>query len=87
MNFGRHFSCLIAGIALVVVSRGFIFISAPLFLSSFVLSIVAMAKHHIAGGMITMISLCILPPICILRAYQDRQKVEDNKSAVANVGP
>jgi hypothetical protein len=63
------FLCLIAGIALLTVSPGLLFISASLFLASFVLSIVAVAKRHFASGMIMMILLCIVPPICILRAF------------------
>jgi hypothetical protein len=80
------FLCLVAGIVLLFISPGFILISAPLFLASFVLSIIAMAKHHVASGVIMMILVLTVPPICILGVFafavsKGVQKVEEDKRA------
>jgi hypothetical protein len=71
---------------LLLVSPGFIFISVPLFLACFVLSIIAMAKHHVASGIIMMILVFTAPPICILGVFaiavsKGVQKVEEDKRA------
>jgi hypothetical protein len=63
------FLCLVAGIVLLFISPGFIFISAPLFLACFVLSIIAMAKHHVASGVIMMILVLTVPPICTFGVF------------------
>ena len=78
------FFCLVAGIVLLFVSPGFIFVSAPLFLACFVLSIIAMARDRVASGAIMMILVFIIPPICILGIFASAfsksvQKVEEEK--------
>jgi hypothetical protein len=80
------FLCLIAGIVLLIVSPGFILISAPLFLACFVLSIIAMARHHVISGIIMMILAFTVPPICIIGVFANAfskgiQKVEEDKRA------
>jgi hypothetical protein len=85
------FLCLVAGIVLLIVSPGFIFISAPLFLACFVLSIIAMARHHVVSGIIMMLLVFTAPPICILGVFANAfskgiQKVEEDKrAAIANL--
>lgn len=85
------FLCLIAGIVLLFVSPGFIFISVPLFLACFVLSIIAMAKHHVASGIIMMILVFTVAPICVIGSFafalsKGVQKVEhDRRAAIANL--
>ena len=85
------FLCLVVGIVLLLVSPVFIFISVPLFLACFVLSIIAMAKHHVASGIIMMILVLTAPPICILGVFavavsKGVQKVdEDKRAAIANL--
>jgi hypothetical protein len=85
------FLCLVVGIILLIISPGFIFISGPLFLACFVLSIIAMARHHVASGVIMMILVLTAPPICILGVFaiavsKGVQKVEQDKRAtIANL--
>jgi hypothetical protein len=76
------FLCLLVGIVLLIVPPGLILISALLFLGSFILSIVALEKHHLASGMIMMILLCTAPPFFIVRAFAvAMQKSEENQRA------
>jgi hypothetical protein len=80
------FLCLVMAIVLLFFSPGFILISAPLFLACFVLSIIAMAKHHVASGVIMMILVLTAAPIATLGAFafafsNGLQKVQQDKRA------
>src|ERR1700756_987982 len=58
--------CLVVGAVLLCLHLGFIFISAPLFLASFVLSIIAMARHRVVSGVLMMIAVFTIPPVITL---------------------
>jgi hypothetical protein len=59
------FLFLVAGIVLLIFSPDFIFVSVPLFLTSFALSVIAVAKRRAASGIMMMILAFIVPPVCI----------------------
>src|SRR5260221_5074981 len=60
------FLCLLLGVILLCVHPGFIFVSAPLFLACFVLSIIAMARHRVASGVLMMIAVFTVAPFATL---------------------
>jgi hypothetical protein len=56
------------GIAVLIVSSDFIFVSVPLFLSCFGLAIVALARRYVITGIIMLILAFTIPPACVFRA-------------------
>jgi hypothetical protein len=63
------FLCLLLGVILLCVHPGFIFVSAPLFLACFVLSIIAMARHRVASGVLMMIAVFTVAPFATLTVF------------------
>jgi hypothetical protein len=61
--------CLVLGAILLCVHPGFIFISAPLFLACFVLSIIAMARHRVVSGVLMMIAVFTVAPFGSLAVF------------------
>jgi hypothetical protein len=63
------FLCLLLGVILLCVNPGFIFISGPLFLACFVLSIIAMARHRVVSGVLMMIAVCTVAPLTTVAVF------------------
>jgi energy-coupling factor transporter transmembrane protein EcfT len=63
------FLCLLLGVVLLCVHPGFIFVSAPLFLACFVLSIIAMARHRVASGVLMMIAVFTIAPFVTIAVF------------------
>lgn len=84
------FLCLFVGVILLFVSPAFLVISGPLFLACFVLSIIAMAKRRVLSGVIMMVLVFIIPPLCFLGALshavsKNIKKTAEERSAVADL--
>jgi hypothetical protein len=84
--------CLVIGVAILLLSPVALILIHPwLFLAAFVLSIVAMAKGRIAGGIFLLLASVIMPAILFvgLVGYQFAQAVTTEqvaqKSAIANL--
>ena len=75
------FLCLFVGVILLFVSPAFLFISGPLFLACFVLSIIAMAKRRVLSGVIMMVLVFIIPPLCFFGALSHAVSKSIKKTA------
>ena len=63
------FLCLLLGVILLCINPGFIFVSGPLFLACFVLSIIAMARHRVVSGVLMMIAVCTVAPLTTVAVF------------------
>jgi hypothetical protein len=84
------FLCLIVGVILLFVSPALLIIAGPLFLACFVLSIIAMAKRRVFTGVLMMVLVFIIPPVCFLGAFSHAvsksiKKTAAERSAVADL--
>jgi hypothetical protein len=85
------FLCLCLGVILLLLSPGFVFFAAPLFLACFVLSIIAMAKHRVVSGVLMMILVFTVAPLCTIGVFayavsKGVQKVQEQRqSAIASL--
>jgi hypothetical protein len=84
------FLCLVVGVILLFVSPALLIIAGPLFLACFVLSIIAMAKRRVFSGVLMMVLVFIIPPVCFLGALSHRvstsmKKTAEERSAVAGL--
>jgi len=80
------FLCLLLGVVLLLVSPGFVIFSGPLFLACFILSIIAMAMHQILSGVLMMILVFTVAPLCTIVVFTNAaatgiKKVEEEKHA------
>jgi len=55
--------CLAQSPVLKLMSLSFFLLFAPLFLATFILSIVAIARRRIAAGVILMVAVLAIPPV------------------------
>lgn len=56
-------NCLILGLVLMLIPFPLFWIYIPLFLATFIMSIITMSKDDIENGIVLLIAVCILPGI------------------------
>jgi hypothetical protein len=61
--------CLIVGVVLLFFSPLMLFISGPLFLACFILSIIAMTKRRVLSGVLMMLAVFTIPPLCVFGLF------------------
>ena len=75
------FLCLLVGVILLFLSPAFLVIAAPLFLACFVLSIIAMAKRRVLSGVIMMVLVFVIPPLCLIGMFSHAVNKSIKKTA------
>src|SRR5262249_41249240 len=88
--FPRFLTEVSVGVILLFLSPALIIVAAPPFLACFILSIIAMAKRRVLSGVIMMVLVFIIPPVCFLGAFshavsRSSKKTTEERSAVTDL--
>lgn len=83
-------ACLAIGILLNCLTNFLLFIAIPLYIASFILSIIAMAQRRVVGGLCILLLTLILPPCIILFnigrfAYKMHENINKNNTSNTSI--
>jgi len=78
--------CFAVGILLMIASLWSFFLYGPLFLATFILSIIAMSQRRVAGGLAMLLLSIVIPPILFigLSATRVSKALEDMQQSITS---